>query len=59
MEEIELDDDVVELLQYWAEREGRTLEEQASVMIREALDEIANTATSDEPTPPPGEIPTA
>ncbi len=57
--EIELDDDVAEMIQQAAEKEGRTFEEQAGIMIREALAEVvANKATSGEPTPPPGESPT-
>ena len=54
--EIEIDDELAELIRYWAEKEGRTVDEQASVMIREVL---ANMATSGEPIPPPGESPTA
>ena len=56
--EIELDDDVAEMIRHWAEKEGRTFEEQASVMIREALARVVNTATSGEPTAPSGGGPT-
>jgi len=57
--EIDLDDDVAEWIQGEAEKEGRTFDEQAAIMIRAALAEVVNTATSDELTPPPGESPTA
>ena len=57
--EIELDDDVAEMIRHWAEKEGRTFEEQASVMIREALEEEASKATSRDEKPTPGESPKA
>lgn len=54
--EIELDDDVAEMIQQAAEKEGRTFQEQAEIMIRSALAEVvANKATSGEPTLPPEE----
>lgn len=56
--EIELDDDVAEMIREQAEKSGLTFEEQAAVMIREALEDVVNTATSDEPTAPSGEGPT-
>lgn len=64
MEEIEIEldelgDDVAEMIRQAAEREGRSFEDQAAVMIKAALLEAVNTATSGEPTPPPGENPTA
>jgi len=55
----ELGDDVVEMIRQAAEKEGRTFDEQAVIMIRAALAEVVSTATSDELTPPPGESPTA
>lgn len=57
--EIELDDDVAEMISYWAEREGRTFEEQASVMIREALEKEVSRATSRDGKPTPKESPGA
>lgn len=57
--EVELDDDVAEMIQQAAEAEGRTFEDQASIMIREALAEVVSTATSGEPTVPSEEGPTA
>lgn len=47
--EIEIDDDVAEMIRHWAQKEGRTFEEQASVMIREALEKEVSKATSDDP----------
>lgn len=64
--EIELDDDVAEMIREQAEKSGRTFDEQASVMIREALTEVVrphqewvSRATSDEPIPLREENPTA
>lgn len=57
--EIEIDDDVAEMIRYWAEKEGRTFEEQASVMIREALEAEVSKATSRDEKPIPGESPGA
>jgi hypothetical protein len=63
MEEIEieldeLDDDVIEMIRQAADKEGRTFEEQAGIMIRAALIEAINRATSDGQTGPSGEAPT-
>ena len=57
--EIEIDDEVAEMIRYWAEKEGRTFEEQASVMIREALEAEVSKATSRDEKPTPGENPGA
>lgn len=57
--EIELDDDVAEMIRQQAEKSGLTFEEQASVTIRRALEDVVNTATSDEPKSPPAGNPTA
>jgi len=57
--EVDLDDDVAEWIQQEAKKEGRTFDEQAGIMIRAALAEVVSTATSGEPTPPPGGSPTA
>ena len=55
---VDLDDDVTEWIQQEAEKQGRTFDEQAAIMIRAALAEVVNTATSGELTVPSGEDPT-
>lgn len=57
--EIDLDDDVAEMIQQMAEKSGLTFEEQASVMIREALEKEVSKATSRDEKPIPGESPKA
>lgn len=56
--EIELDDELVPYIQQLADREGRSFEEQACLMIREGLESILSKATSHEPTAPSGGDPT-
>lgn len=56
--EIEIDDDLAERIQHWADRDGRTFEEQVVMMIKEALAKAVSKATWDDLKSPPGESPT-